>query len=233
MSTIGSSLASNWASNLFSQLDTKKQGYLEKSDLQSAFSKISGNSSSSTSSSSSVDDVFTKLDSNSDGKVTKDELTSSLENLFTQLNSQLDSSRVQGSGHHGGGQGGPGGANGAPPPPPPGGSDAGFTKSELTSQLKETGSSDSKSSALINKIVNNFDKADTDSDGKVSLKEALAYEQTTQSTSSTASSTSTSSTSSSENKDLNVLLKIAQLIQAYQPFGSENQSDSSSLSISA
>lgn len=57
---------SQMMSRLFSQLDTKKQGYLEKSDLSSAFSQISGSGSNG---SASVDDVFAALDGDSDGKV--------------------------------------------------------------------------------------------------------------------------------------------------------------------
>ena len=41
--------ASEMASSLFSALDTKSQGYIEKSDLQSAFDQISSTTSSSSS----------------------------------------------------------------------------------------------------------------------------------------------------------------------------------------
>lgn len=68
---------SKMVDKLFSQLDTKSQGYLEKSDLQSAFAQISAasgsGSSSSSGSSASVDDVFKQLDGDGDGKVTKED----------------------------------------------------------------------------------------------------------------------------------------------------------------
>jgi Ca2+-binding EF-hand superfamily protein len=213
ISGIGSS--SQLSSKLFSALDTKSQGFLEKSDFVSAFSKLSSTSSSST----SVDDVFSALDGNSDGKVTKDEFASTL----AKLQEQFDSSRM-----HGGGHGGPQGAGGPPPPPPAG--DAGFTKDELSSQLEETsGSSDSKRSELLNKIVNNFEAADTDGDGKVSFSEAMAYDQSTQN--STASDAS-ASTSSSSTTDAGIMMKIMQLMHAY---GNEDKSSnlSSLLSVSA
>ena len=212
ISGIGSS--SQISSKLFSALDTKSQGFLEKSDFVSAFSKLSS-SSGSTSNSASVDDVFSALDSNSDGKVTKDEFASTL----AKLQEQLGSSRM-----HGGGHGGPQGAGGPPPPPPPA-NDAGFTKDELSSQLKETSSSsDSNRTDMLSKIVNNFEAADTDGDGKVSFTEAMAYDQSSQN--STASD-ATSSTSSTSSTDAGIMMKIMQLMHAY---GNGNEDKSSSMS---
>jgi Ca2+-binding EF-hand superfamily protein len=228
MSTISSSLASSWASSIFSKLDTSNQGYIDKAGLQSAFDSIS--SSSSSSSSSSVDDLFSSMDSDSDGKVTKSELTSSLEQLATQLNNAFDQMRM------GGGHGGP------PPGPPPSdgqngnSSDAGFTKDELTQQLSDMGSSDSKRSNLISSIVTNFDKADTDGDGKVNRQEAMAYGKSQQSGSSssdaTASTTFSTSSSSSKSSEAAYMMQMMLLTQAY---GSSSTSGllNSSLSVSA
>lgn len=210
----GINQASQMASQLFSRLDTKSQGYIEKSDLASAFSQISTQSASST----SVDDVFTALDSDSDGKVTKDEFAS----VLAQLQEQMDSQRMQGA------HGGPQGAAGMPPPPPPG-DDAGFTKEELTSQLESADSSDTQRTGLISKIVDNFEAADTDGDGKVSFKEATAYDESTKTASTDASSTTTASKS-----DDQIMFKIMQLMHAYG--GGQNQEQSgiaTLLSISA
>ena len=216
ISGIGSS--SQLSSKLFSALDTKSQGYLEKSDFASAFSKLSSSSSSS-SSSASVEDVFSALDSNSDGKVTKDEFASTL----AKLQEQFDSSRL-----HGGGQGGPQGAGGPPPPPPA--DDAGFTKDELSSQLEEISSSgDSKRSELLSKIVNNFEAADTDSDGKVNFTEAMAYDQSSQNN--TASDAS--SASSANSTDAGIMMKIMQLMHAYGNGEDKSNSLASLLSVSA
>jgi len=219
ISGIGSS--SQLSSKLFSALDTKSQGYLEKSDFVSAFSKISSASSSTNSSSASVDDVFSALDSNSDGKVTKDEFASTL----AKLQEQLDSSRM-----HGGGHGGPQGAGGPPPPPPA--DDAGFTKDELSSQLEESSSSDSQRTELLSKIVSNFEAADTNSDGKVSFTEAMAYDQSSQN--STASN-ATSGSSSSSNSEAGIMMKIMQLMHAYGGNSQDQSSNSvaSQLSVSA
>ncbi len=150
-------------SQLFSRLDSKGQGYLEKSDFAAAFSAI-GESDEST-----IADVFAVLDGDSDGKVTESEFSSTLSQLQQELDSQFTQMRMQGMA----GQGPQGMAGGMPPPPPP--NDEGFTEDELTAQLEEIGDSDSDRASLISDIVANFEAADTDSDGKVSFQEAMAY----------------------------------------------------------
>lgn len=218
----GINQASQMASLLFSKLDTKSQGYLEKSDLTSAFSQIASTTGSS-SSTTSADDVFSALDTNSDGKVTKDEFASVLAKLQESVSSQYGGGQMQGAG-------------GMAPPPPPPADDAGFTKDELTSQLQSADSSDTKRSDLLNKIVSNFSSADTDGDGKVSFKEAIAYDKSTQSTSSTNSSSSTTTTASTTatNSDAQLMKKIMQLMQAYGTGqNQENSGIASLLSVSA
>lgn len=197
------SSSSSAVENLFSQLDTTGKGYLEKSDLTTAFSQISSSSTSS-GSSASVDDVFAKLDSNSDGKVTEDELSAGLDALASELDAQFNQMRM------GGGM----------PPPPPSDSDTGFTQDELESQLSEIGSSDSKRSDLLNKIVANFDSADTNSDGKVTFAEAQAYDQSTSSTSASTSSTSSASTETSAATDSG--FTIDELTQQLSDIGSSD-----------
>lgn len=215
----GINQASQMASQLFSRLDTKSQGYIEKSDLASAFSQISTQ----TESSSGVDDVFTALDSDSDGKVTKDEFA----NVLAQLQEQMDSQRMQGA------HGGPQGAGGMPPPPPPG-DDAGFTQEELTSQLESADSSDTQRTDLLTKIVDNFEAADSDGDGKVSFTEAMAYDESTKTATTTDASSASSSTSSASNSDNQVMFKIMQLMHAYGSGQDQAQSGLASLlSVSA
>jgi len=207
----GINQASQMASQLFSRLDTKSQGYIEKSDLASAFSQISTQTESST----SVDDVFTALDSDSDGKVTKDEFAS----VLAQLQEQMDSQRMQGA------HGGPQGADGMPPPPPPGDA-AGFTQEELTSQLESADSSDTQRTDLLAKIVDNFEGADSDGDGKVSFKEATAYDESTK-TATTA--TDSNSATSASNRDDQIMFKIMQLMHAYGGGQDQEQSGLASL----
>lgn len=232
--SIGSIGFSNLASQLFSKLDTSGQGYLSKSDLATALSKTS--SSASGSASSDVDSLFSQLDNDQDGKVTKQEFTDTL----TQLADQLASQALQaGGGMPGGGMGG-GMSGGMPPPPPP--NDAGFTKDELQSQLDEIGSSDSKRSSLISNIVANFDQADTDGDGKVSFKEAMSFDKSSRSNSSSASSSASSAGTASSaadtggaGSDLNLKLmqQIMQLARAYSIGNDQQDSLVSTLSVTA
>ena len=223
------------AENLFTQLDTSGQGYLQKADLQSALDKLSS-SASSTSDSSNVDELFASLDADSDGKVTKNEFTDGLKKLQDSLEQQFQDGRMQ-MAMQAGGMNGMGGM--PPPPPAQGGNDEGFTKDELSSQLKETGSSDSSRSSLISSVVQNFDKADTNSDGKVSFQEAMAYQQSStssstsqQSAASSEDSTTASSASSAGNSEAKVMMQIMKLMHAYMANNSASTS-SSTLSVSA
>jgi len=213
----GINQSSQMASLLFSKLDTKSQGYIEKSDLATAFGNIASQKNDST----SVDDVFAALDGDSDGKVTENELSSVLSKLQEQLDSQFNQSRMQGMGGHGG----PQGMSGMPPPPPPG-DDAGFTKDELTQQLESADSSDSARNSLISNVVQNFDAADSNSDGKVSFQEAMAYDQSSQD-SATADAGSTQSASA--NDDARIMMKIMQLMHAYG--GGQDSASSSTASL--
>lgn len=196
--------SSKLAEDLFSQIDTTGKGYIEKADLESAFQQVT-----STSGSSSADELFSSLDSDGDGKVTQGEMTSSLQSLMDSLDSQFESMRMSEAM----------GAMGGMPPPPPPGNDSGFTKEELQSQLDEIGSTDSKRASLLSGIIENFEAADTDSDGKVSFQEAMAYDQ-----SSASSSTSTASASSTSEAQL--MLQIMKLVQAYGLFGENDESSS-------
>ena len=81
--------SSKMVDNLFSKLDTKGQGYIEKSDFQGAFDKVASKT-------ASVDDVFKALDGNDDGKITKQEMSDSVTKLADQLVSQLQSMRMSG-----------------------------------------------------------------------------------------------------------------------------------------
>jgi len=127
------------ADNLFSKLDTKGQGYIEKSDLQSAFDQVSSKSTSG----ASVDDVFAALDGDSDGKVTKQEMSDSVQKLADQLDSQFQNMRMG----KGGGMGMMGGMAGA----------SGMTKNDISSLAGSTGNS----AQMMDSLLANFDTADT------------------------------------------------------------------------
>ncbi|MBP8134432.1 MAG: EF-hand domain-containing protein [Zoogloea sp.] len=215
------------ASKLFSKLDTKGQGFIEESDLQSAFNQAFSSATSGTSASTSTDSsasaLFKALDGDSDGQLTESEFSSSFQKLADALDSQAFSSRMGGA-HE---------AAGMPPPPPPE-DDAGFTQDQLSSQLSQIGSTDSERSDLISRIVSNFDKADANGDGKVSMQEAMTYDQSSQSrsTSSSTTDTSTASTTSSSQSDAALMHKLMELARAYGP-GSDAFNSTSSLTVTA
>lgn len=197
---------SKMAENLFSKLDTQNKGYLDTADFANALQGLSSKTSTSstttastsgtgltasstnTNTSVSADQVLSALDTNGDGKVTKDEMSSNLKKMAAELDSQFNAMRMAQAG---------GQAGGMPPPPPrdsdrDGDNDAGMSKDQLTQVASTT--TDSKLAALTSKMASNFDAADTNGDGKVSRTEAMTYDQKTQSTSSTASTSKTTST---------------------------------------
>jgi len=206
MSSLTSITSSSAASYLFSKIDTSGKGYINEEDLVTAFSSLT------TTSDTSASSVFSQLDSDSDGKITESEFTTSLTQLSEALNTQYDQSRMQGA---------------MPPPPPSSEEDEGFTEDELTSQLEEIGDTDSARSTLISSILENFDAADTDSDGKVSNTEAMAYaEENDIATASSASTTTTSSTSSTSTTGFTVEELTSQL----EEIGSTDSARSSLIS---
>ena len=138
--------SSKMVDNLFSKLDTKGQGYIERSDFQGAFDKVSSKT-------PSVDDVFNALDNNDDGKITKQEMSDSVQKLADQLVSQLQSMRMNGK---------------------MGGMDsAGMSKGDISGMAESaTGSA----SQMLSDLVQNFDAADTNQDGNISAQELMAYQ---------------------------------------------------------
>lgn len=206
------------ASKLFSKLDSKGQGYIEEGDLQSAFSQVfAASSQSSSSASSDASALFKALDADSNGQLTESEFSSSVKKLAEVLESQAFGSRMGG---------GPQGAGGMPPPAPPE-DDAGLSRDQLASQLSEIGSSDSQRSGLISRIVSNFDKADTNGDGKVSAQEAMAYDQSTQNSASTSGDTRASSRAS----EARLMHRLLELAKAYGVGGDDAAQASVAVSV--
>src|SRR3990167_1751708 len=143
---------SKMVDNLFAKLDTKGQGYIEKSDFQGAFDKVSSKT-------PSVDDVFNALDNNDDGKITKQEMSDSVQKLADQLVSQLQSMRMSGMG---------------------GMDSAGMSKGDISGMAENaTGSA----SQMLNDLVQNFDAGDTNQDGNISAQELMAYQASSETTS--------------------------------------------------
>lgn len=206
------------AQNLFSKLDTQNQGYIEKSDLQSALTQPSDSSAS-----SNVDELFSQLDGDGDGKVTQQEFSDSLKQLMDQLDSQMQAMRMRDGMQ----------AGGMPPPPPPsdGSGDTGFTKEELTSQLTEIGTSDSKRASLISNILENFSDADTDGNGRVDFKEAMALDSASSANADTQGTASGTDTGN-EAQNARVMAQILRLVKAYG-LDSAGSQTSTGLSVTA
>ena len=200
---------SKMADNLFSKLDTKGQGYIEKSDLQSAFDQVSSKNASGAG--ASVDDVFAALDGDSDGKVTKQEMSDSVQKLADQLDSQFQSMRMG----KGGGMGMMGGMAGA----------GGMTKGDISSMADSTGNS----AQMMDSLLANFDASDTDQDGKISAQEAMAFQDlTNQDLTQTASASS-----GTQSSDAKIMQQIIELARSYSESSQYGQNNSSTISVSA
>ena len=139
---------------LFEQLDTKDQGFLDKSELQTALTSAATKAGSS---SASADDMFSAMDADGDGKITKSELSDTLQSVMDKVDNLAASMRVRAS---------RGDANAV---------DEGFTKDQLVQMSSDTSSTDSKRSAFMSNIADNFTEADSNGDGKVNRDEAMAY----------------------------------------------------------
>lgn len=170
--TINGSSTSNLATALFDKLDTKKQGYIEQADLQTA--------SGSASDAAKTAEVFKALDGDSNGKVTKSELSVALQKVGDELNAQADQSRVATASADA--ASGAGGAKGPPPagaggPPAGGGGDGdGGGASKAASGAATTSTSSTASTASTASTVKYVAAADTDNDGTVTDAEQAAYE---------------------------------------------------------
>ena len=91
VASISSSTVSNWSDSLFNKLDTKKQGYVDQSDLAAA---LGTDETGSTRNSDDAAEMLKQIDGDGDGKITKSELSTAVSKVADELNAQFDSSRV-------------------------------------------------------------------------------------------------------------------------------------------
>lgn len=148
------------AGHLFGKLDSQNKGYLEQSDFSSLLSGLQNDNTSTKS-----EELFSALDCDGDGQLTSSEFS---DNFSTLLYSAQ-------------------GTMGNRPAPP---EDSGKSKDELTALLEELEQEDDKSSEGLQSLLANFDSADTDADGKVTMQEIMAYRQSSdQSTDPTSAQT--------------------------------------------
>lgn len=153
----GSTTSSNRSSNsdfaeaLLTSMDSDSSGSVDSAEFSSAALALS------ISDESAISSAFSSLDSDGDGTISQEELSASL--------SQSSSTMA---------------AGGMPPPPPPPSNseeDTGYTQEELTAMAEEVGSSDGNLASLLASVIENFDAADSDGDGKVTSAEAMAYKE--------------------------------------------------------
>jgi Ca2+-binding EF-hand superfamily protein len=235
VASISSSTVSQWSDALFSKLDTKNQGFVDKAQIQAAF-KASGSGATTTADSEAAEQLFNALDVDGDSKVTKSELSSAIDKLASALNAQLDQTRVA-QGSQGARPAGPPTGGGAGGPPPSGNADdtesyvaaadldgdgsvsaeeaaayakqlaageadTGLSKQALTEQLGKT--TDARQASALSKLVDNFDKADADSDGKLTREEGHDYLESTR-----------PARPGSEDSAANGLARALQMLKAY------------------
>ena len=219
---------SQLANDLFSKLDTKGQGFLQQADLETAFSNAAAAGGSSATDKAGADAVFKALDSNGDGKLTKQEMTDSVKNIFSQIDGARGHQRIGGD-SDGDGDGSRGSASSVG-----GAAKAGLTKDQLTSAANALSSSDSKLASLMSSLASNFSAADTNGDGQVSAAEARAYAQSQQTTAAPAASGTSGNPTSSSNggeSDHKLMHQIMQLAHAYS--GSSTVSAGTTVSATA
>jgi Ca2+-binding EF-hand superfamily protein len=164
---------------------TSISGYSNYSSVSSYFQTRSKSSSGEcggtqdASQSASLEDLFSSIDSDGDGSVSKTELKSFADSLSAQMQSTL-----LGAQESGGAQG----AFGPPPPPPGEGKSAADMMSEMDTDGDGSVSSDElkafgeahgpKSSERASKAEEAFASADTDGDGKLSSTEFETFDKT-------------------------------------------------------
>ena len=138
------------AGNLFGQLDSQNKGYLEQSDFSSLLSGLQNSQAQNKS-----EELFSSLDSDGDGQLTSTEFSDNFSNLLYSAQ----------------------GTMGQRPPPP---QDSGKSKEELTALLENVEQEDEIAAEGLQSLLDNFDTADADGDGKVTMQEAMAYRQSTE-----------------------------------------------------
>lgn len=166
----------------------------------------------------SVVENFDAADSDGDGEVTAAEAMA-YQQSTSEGTSSTEASNVASSGMM------------PPPPPPPSGSeseeeDTGYTIDELTAMAETTASTDSNLASLLESVIENFDEADANEDGKVSSAEAQAYKESTKADS---IGTEDVASSSSEEESLMSAL-LAQIVSRYS---SQTSLSGSSFNLSA
>lgn len=194
------------AGNLFGKLDSQNKGYLEQSDFSSVLSGLQNDETSTKS-----EELFSSLDSDKDGQLTSSEFSDNFSNLLYSAQGTM-------------------GAMGARPAPP---EDNGKSKEELTALLEELEQEDEKSTEGLQSLLDNFDTADADGDGKVTMQEAKSFRESQQTESSSLASKVSSSSDQSESISKLLSRTMQQLMDTYGGLTKTNSQSGSAVNISA
>lgn len=209
--------ASAVAADVFALLDSEGKGYVESSDLAKALE--------STGSSASAESLFGAMDTDSDGKVTEQELSSLLQKVADQFEDSFGAARV----------GQAMGNRPPPPPPPPGGGgdeDDGLTVDELGAMAEDAEASGSAQAADLASLVESFDEADTNGDGKVSFQEAMAFRESSQQQAGNDGAAQQARPDDG-GREAHMLARVLEMLQQYAGNEGGTTSASSTLSVSA
>ncbi|WP_114973855.1 EF-hand domain-containing protein [Rhodoferax ferrireducens] len=146
---------SQMQAKMFAKVDTDSSGGVDKTELQGLLTDVAQKTGV-TNDSSSSDELFSKMDSNSDGSLSSDELDQGMQSLMPPPPSTMDfaQSRSDSTSNEE-----TRGADGTPPPPPPGGAGGSASAGSTT-----------------------YDPLDTNEDGTVSAQERLAGSSSSSST---------------------------------------------------
>lgn len=157
-----SGISSQISQNIFSKLDTEGQGYLSQEVLSSAFESLNSNAAD-----SDAETLVGAMDSDSDGQITKSELTQGIENLLSQLGKSQQRPPM-------GGLGGMASMGGMPPPSAGKGGEGLSVTAEQAAALAET-ADDQRLSEVMTQVSDNFSEMDADEDGLVNREEVIAF----------------------------------------------------------
>lgn len=241
MSTISgvSSSSDAWASmkaqrsqmqaKMFAKVDTDRSGGVDKTELKSMLDEVAKKTG--VTNSSSTDELFGKMDANSDGNLSSDELGKGMKDILPPPSTlEFAQNRAQEAG-------------GATPPPPPGGTggadsssasnttyDPLDTNEDGTVSIKErlAGSTSTDAVQTLLKAI------DTDGDSKISSSESDNFIQRL-SSQLDAMTQSTQSTNNSEGGQLNKDdINLAELVtKAYEQIASGLQQQTTGATLSA
>ena len=199
------------AEDAFAALDTGSKGYLDQTDLESALSASGGD----------AEAMMTALDTDADGQVTQEEMTAVLQQMFsTQDRGQFDMRMA--------------GDRPPPPPPPADATDEGFTLDQLTQMASDLAQTDSQRASEFSTLVDSFDSADTDGNGKLSREEAMSF---LFGDDADASPSTADTTADNSSTNQNLMRQLMAVVRTYGNVGTMgngagSSADTASLSIS-